>query len=318
MKKNLSRRRFLFLGSAGLASGVAGLHSTHNLGARFIGDRLAELVKPSIGAEHKPTPSKWSDNAISASWLGHATVLINFYGVNIITDPVLFSRVGIDFGFGAIGPMRRQACALKPSELPKIDLVLLSHAHLDHFDISSLGALKGGPQAVTASRTSDLLAGTDVQKAHELKWGQSTRIKTAKGEVRVEAFEVKHWGARWRHDTQRGYNGYIVSREGKSIIFAGDTAQTDSFKQIRGKGPFEFACMPIGAYNPWILSHCNPEQAWDMTQDCGAQRILPIHHFTFRLGREPANEPIERLNAAMKGQREQLAAREAGQMVCVA
>lgn len=313
LKKKISRRRFLYLGSAGFTSGVAGLHTTHNLGARFVGDRLAELVKPAINAKHKPAPLSWDDNAITASWLGHATVLINFYGLKIITDPVLFSRVGLHFGLGTLGPMRRQACALAPQELPKIDLVLLSHAHLDHFDTASLSALPGTPQAVSAKGTRDLFGGTGVSRCHELAWGESTGIQTSHGDVQVEAFEVKHWGARWRHDTHRGYNGYIVSRGGKKIIFAGDTAFTKNFQQLRGKGPFELACMPIGAYQPWIFSHCNPEQAWRMTLDCGAKHILPIHHFTFRLGRERCTEPLERLQEAMNGEADRLALKEAGE-----
>lgn len=287
------------------------------MGARFIGDRLAELVKPAIGAKHKPTPSAWDDNRITASWLGHATVLINFYGVNIITDPVLFSRVGASFGFGTIGPIRRQACALNSTDLPKIDLVLLSHAHFDHFDTASLQALPGKPQAVSAKSTGDLLQDTRLNRCQELRWGQSASVSTAHGDVHVEAFEVKHWGARWRHDNHRGYNGYILSRGGKKIIFAGDTAYSDTFQDLRRKGPFEFACMPIGAYQPWILNHCNPEQAWQMTLDAGAKHILPIHHYTFRLGRERCTEPLERLQETINGEAERLALKEAGQTFVV-
>lgn len=289
------------------------MHGTNNLGTRFIGDRLAELVKPSIQTKHTPSPLDWNSNQITASWLGHATVLINFFGVNIITDPVMFRRVGVQFGMGTLGPMRRQACALRPGELPAIDLVLLSHAHMDHFDLPSLAALSGQPRVVTASQTGDLLKQARLGEAHELGWGDSARIETGHGEVMVEAFEVRHWGARWRHDKHRGYNGYVLRREGKSIIFAGDTAQTDAFKELKAKGPYELACMPIGAYEPWIASHCNPEQAWQMTLDCGAKRILPIHHFTFRLGREAAGEPIERLQAAVGGEPERVALKEAGE-----
>src|SRR5437660_883966 len=83
----------------------------------------------------------------------------------------------------------------------------------------------------------------------------------------------------------------LLTRGGKKIIFGGDTALCDGFKEIRGKGPFEFACMPIGAYNPYINSHCNPEQALQMTNDCGAKYILPMHHYTFRFGRELSHEP---------------------------
>jgi L-ascorbate metabolism protein UlaG (beta-lactamase superfamily) len=197
--------------------------------------------------------------------------------------------------------------------LPKIDLVLLSHAHLDHLDIRSLDSLKGSVHAVTARNTSDLVAETRIKKVTELGWDEKTVVNTANGDAEVTAFEVKHWGARWRRDTHRGYNGYIVSRNGKKIVFGGDTALTDSFKGIRGKGPFEFACMPIGAYDPFIWSHCNPEQALQMANDAGAKHVLPMHYYTFRFGRERSNEPIERLETALKGENDRLGWREAGE-----
>lgn len=280
---------------------------------RFLAQRMAELAKPSIAARHKPSPADWGNNKITAAWLGHATVLINFQGLNIITDPALFSRIGAASPVGTFGPIRRQACALAASELPKIDLALVSHAHLDHLDIPSLNALPGNPQAVTAKNTSDLIRETSIRKVSELSWGERKVVNTAAGDVEVEAFEVKHWGARWRHDTQRGYNGYIIKRGNKQIVFGGDTALSSGFKGIRGKGSFEFACMPIGAYNPFIDSHCNPEQALQMANDAGAGYILPMHHFTFRFGRERSGEPIERLQTALKGESERLGWKEAGE-----
>jgi L-ascorbate metabolism protein UlaG (beta-lactamase superfamily) len=263
--------------------------------------------------KHHPTPGQWNNNSVTAAWLGHSTVLINFYGLNIITDPVLHSRVGASIGIGTIGPMRRQTCALKPRELPKIDLVLLSHAHLDHFDIPSLCSLPGNPKAVTAKNTGDLLSDTPIRRFSELNWGEQTKIHTDHGDLEIEAFQVRHWGARWRHDTQRGYNGYIVSRGGKKIIFGGDTAMCSGFKGIKNKGPFEFACMPIGAYNPWINSHCNPEQALQMANDAGAKHFLPMHHYTFRFGREFSHEPIERVQTALSSEPDRLGWKEAGE-----
>lgn len=291
---------------------MAVAHST-NPTLKFLRERAAELAKPCFSTRHCPTPLTWDNNKITASLLGHATVLINFEGLNIITDPVLFSRIGAQSIFGTFGPIRRQACALAPAALPKIDLVLLSHAHLDHFDLRSLNALQGNITAVTARNTADLVGETSIEKITELGWGDKTVVKSANGDAEVEAFEVKHWGARWRHDTQRGYNGYIVSRNGKRIVFGGDTAMSDGFKGIRGKGPFEFACMPIGAYDPFIWSHCNPEQALQMANDAGAKHVLPMHYYTFRFGRERSSEPIERLQTALKGETDRLGWREAGE-----
>ncbi len=313
MANNLSRRRFLFLGSVGLAGTVASVQSSTNPTVRFLRERAAELVKPSFATKLRPDLSAWDDNKITAVLLGHSTVLINFEGLNILTDPVLFPRIGAQSIFGTIGPIRRQACALDVDELPKIDLVLLSHAHLDHLDFPSLRALKGSVRAVTAKNTSDLVRIGGIHDATELGWGESTRVKTTNGDAEIEAFEVRHWGARWRHDTQRGYNGYIISRNGKKIIFGGDTAMTSTFKDIRGKGPFEFACMPIGAYNPFLHSHCNPEQALQMANDAGAGYVLPMHFYTFRLGREVATEPMERLQTALKSEADRLGWRQAGE-----
>ena len=146
------------MGSVGLAGTVASVQASANPTVRFLRERAAELVKPSCATKLRPTPAAWDKNKITASLLGHATVLINFEGLNIITDPVLFPRIGAQSVFGTLGPMRRQACALKARELPKIDLVLLSHAHLDHLDFPSLRALKGNVQAVAAKNTSDLVA----------------------------------------------------------------------------------------------------------------------------------------------------------------
>jgi L-ascorbate metabolism protein UlaG (beta-lactamase superfamily) len=313
MASNLSRRRFLFLGSAGLAGTLASVQSSSNPTMRFLRERAAELVKPSFAAQHTPDPPAWDSNRITASLLGHSTVLINFEGMNIITDPVLFPRIGAQSIFGTLGPIRRQACALTAKALPKIDLVLLSHAHLDHLDLPSLRALNDSPQAVSAKNTTDLVREAGIKKTTELAWGEATRVKTVNGDAEIEAFEVRHWGARWRHDTHRGYNGYIIKRNGRKIIFGGDTAMTSTFKELRGKGPFEFACMPIGAYNPFLHAHCNPEQALQMANEAGAKYVLPMHFYTFRLGREVPTEPMERLQAALKGETDRLGWRQAGE-----
>ena len=156
---------------------------------------------------------------------------------------------------------------------------------------------------MTAHATADLLRDTRLRRPVELKWGDKVQVNTSHGEVEVEAFEVRHWGARWRHDSYRGYNGYIIAREGKKIIFGGDTAWSDSFRALRSKGPFELAIMPIGAYSPWIQSHCTPEQAVQMANDAGAKYFLPIHFKTFTLGREGVVEPLERLQAAIEPER---------------
>ncbi len=124
---------------------------------------------------------------------------------------------------------------------------------------------------------------------------------------------MKHWGARKQRDTYRGYNGYLLERKGRRIIFAGDTAMTDSFAELRRHGEVDLAIMSIGAYNPWIRSHCTPEQAVEMADTAGARFIMPVHHQTFRLSFEPLREPIERFQAALRDQPERIALREIGE-----
>lgn len=106
----------------------------------------------------KPRPHEWPNDRLTAAWLGHATVLLNFFGVTVLTDPVLLSRIGIPLPFTAIGPKRLTQPALKIGELPEIDLILLSHAHFDHLDWRTLRRFSARTQVVTAPHTRDLLA----------------------------------------------------------------------------------------------------------------------------------------------------------------
>jgi L-ascorbate metabolism protein UlaG (beta-lactamase superfamily) len=115
------------------------------------------------------------------------------------------------------------------------------------------------------------------------------------GPARIQAFEVKHWGARMQTDTHRGYNGYLIESGRYRIVFGGDTAFTDTFRTVHSSRPVDLAIMPIGAYDPWIRAHCNPEQALAMANHAGADLVLPVHHQTFKLSNEPLQEPIERL-----------------------
>ena len=288
--------------------------------------QLVDLFRPVDPAPLRPDPVRWKDDRLTAAWLGHATVLINFFGVTILTDPVLFTRCGLGVYPFIIGPKRYVAPALTLAELPPIDLVLLSHAHMDYFDRITLRRFRQSPMVVTARATADLLRGTRLQRqVTELAWGDKTRLTFdrlgARGDnaVEVEAFEVNHYGAQLRTDDYRGYNGYIVRRGGAAILFAGDTALTPLFGKLRGHGAperggtYDLALMPIGAYNPWIEAHGNPEQAAEMANDAGVRFILPIHHRTFRLSEEGLDEPIQRLEKALATTPERIALRRIGE-----
>jgi L-ascorbate metabolism protein UlaG (beta-lactamase superfamily) len=209
------------------------------------------------------------------------------------------------------------APALQSHELPRIDLIILSHAHFDHFDLRTLHRFDERTSVVTAPNTADLLKWTRLRDITELRWGETKVLNIAgqtKSDIAVSAFQVKHWGARKQRDDYRGYNGYVMesrSRGTRRILFGGDTAMTDSFAKLRQ--PVDLAIMSIGAYNPWIHSHCTPEQAVEMATAAGAQFVMPVHHQTFRLSFEPLREPIERFEAALRKTPERIALREIGE-----
>src|SRR5713101_1208466 len=268
---------------------------------------------PIAPAFAKPEPSKWNDARVSAAWIGHATVLINFLGIKILTDPVLFPRIGIRLPGFTIGPKRLIAPALEFDELPKIDVVLLSHGHFDHFDLRTLNRFDKNTSVITAPDTRDLLSWTHLRDITELRWNHRKTLHTAAGDIDIVALRVKHWGARKQRDTYRGYNGYLLERHERRILFAGDTALTDSFAELRQHGCIDLAIMAIGAYNPWIRSHATPEQVIAMCNAAGVDYIMPVHHQTFRLSFEPLREPIERFKGALHGAPERIALCEIGQ-----
>ena len=244
-----------------------------------------------LPAPFVPSPKRWPDHGLHAAWLGHSTVLLKIDGFTILTDPVLGKRCGVRMGPVTVGLRRMVAPAMNRSQLPHIDLILLSHAHFDHFDLRTLRSLENsGTAVVTAANTSDLLRVRRYQSVREVGWGERVQV----GPLSILGIRVRHWGARLRRDTYRGFNGYSIESSRHRVVFGGDTAMTDAFRVARSSRPVDLAILPIGAYDPWIRSHCNPEQAWKMGGDCGAEHLLGVHHQTFRLGREPYFEPVER------------------------
>jgi L-ascorbate metabolism protein UlaG (beta-lactamase superfamily) len=303
------------IGSAGLA-GLAGIAGGGALAYRaapsFWRQYRRELGRPILPAPLRPDPRLWPDRGLHAAWLGHATVLLKVDGMTILTDPVFSDRAGLNLGLLTLGLKRLVAPALTLEELPPIDLLLLSHAHMDHFDLPSLRALEQkGTRVITAAKTGDLLRADGYRSVQEIGWDERTRI----GPAELKGFRVNHWGARMRTDRYRGYNGYLLDAGRYRILFAGDTAVTDAFRPLRSSRRIDLALMPVGAYNPWIHYHCTPEQAWRMANDAGAERIIPVHHRTFQLSREPLDEPLERLYGAAANDSARVAIQRIGEEV---
>lgn len=269
----------------------------------FTEDIQAQPLSP---LNYKPEPHLWNDDEINISWLGHSTVLINFYGKWILTDPALFERVGIYFLGTSFGPSRLTPPALKVDELPKPDLILLSHAHMDHTDVPTLKAItKRFPNeidVVVAHLTADVIDDMPWKSINVLDWQEELKLP----DFRIKAFEVRHFGWRfpWEKDRSRGhfkdgrsYNAYVIERNGKKILFGGDTAKTDKLRAAKDEN-IDIAIMPIGAYNPWIQAHCNPEEALTMANEINAKHFIPIHTKTFNQSSEPFEEAIQWMNKA--------------------
>lgn len=239
---------------------------------------------------------------------------MDFFGARILTDPVFSTRVGPGFGPFVLGPKRFLQPALRPRDFAAPDVIVLSHAHFDHFDIASLRKFARDTPVVTARDTADLLRGGRFRDVRELDWGQSVALTIGGAPLRITALEVAHWGARMVRDDYRGYNGYLFERGGAAVCFAGDTAYTRAFAALSARArPVDLMLMPIGAYDPWIRAHCTPEQAVAMADEAGARHIVPIHHETFRLSNEPMEEPAQRLRRALAHAPERLLAAGVGE-----
>ena len=255
-------------------------------------------------SKYQPTPELWSDNDISIAWIGHSTLLMNIHGTIVLTDPVLFEKIGVRILGSTLGPYRLTKPALFADDIPVPDLVLLSHAHMDHMDLASLEFLTerspGKIHAITAKNTSDVIEDLEWASLREVDWGEQLMV----GDMSIDALPVTHFGWRFpgeadrskgQRKTGRSFNAYLITSKGKRIVFGGDTAYTEAFKDIASLGGIDVAAMPIGAYQPWISVHCTPEQALQMSTEMGAAMMLPMHCMTFRQGTEKFSDAPTRL-----------------------
>ncbi|HRK06075.1 MAG TPA: MBL fold metallo-hydrolase, partial [Chlorobiota bacterium] len=249
----------------------------------------------------------------SIVWIGHSTVLMRLGSSWILTDPVMFDRYGINVLGFTLGPHRYSRPALRVDDLPKPDLVLLSHAHLDHTDLPTLEALTNRfPNELTvvcASNTQDVVEELPWKSVGELDWDDRASING----VDVRALQVKHNGRRFPgepcradgHRRGRSYNGYEIVAGGVKVVFAGDTAFTTSFRDVGSN--IDVALMPIGAYRHCSEDHCTPEEGLAMTNMMKARYVVPIHYGTFKQSQEPVFEPLQRLRRAMAAEPGRLA-----------
>ena len=268
----------------------------------------ASMNEDAAAAAH-PEPASWPSDELTISNLGHATLLMNYFGVRVLTDPSLFSRVGLAFdSLFSIGPKRVTPPPLKPNDLQQLDVILITHAHMDHLDIPSLKALPKTAIVVACDKCASLISPLGFKDVRELRWGEETIVKGLK----VRAMGARHWGKRWPpYGENYGFNSYLLEKDGHRMLLACDSADTDLFAAVAANPP-DVAAFSIGAYDPWIWNHANPEQVWSMFEQTHAHWLVPIHWGTFKLSREPMDEPLKRLIAAAGPEADRIVLRQIG------
>jgi L-ascorbate metabolism protein UlaG (beta-lactamase superfamily) len=282
------------------------LRLADRLGRGRGGARVFDHVNPPMPAPRRPVLAGWEAHELAAVWIGHATVLLRIGGLNVITDPVLSNRIGVGLGLVTGGPKRLVAPALSRRQLPRIDVILVSHAHFDHLDRPTLARLPKSAAVITSAHNGDLVRDLGFRRVHEVGWGEAIVHRG----LTVTGWEARHWGSRTFFDSHRGFGGFLLEAGRRRVLYGGDTAYGEHY---RGVGGVDLAILGIGAYDPWIQNHASPEQAWRMAGHAGAEFILPMHHRTFRLGREPLGEPMERLLEAAGPDAHRIATREIGE-----
>jgi L-ascorbate metabolism protein UlaG (beta-lactamase superfamily) len=229
--------------------------------------------------------------APSLTWIGHATFVVRIGGLLCATDPIFSTRIG--------GAVRRLVPpGLPPEELPPIDVVLVSHNHMDHMDLPSLRRIGPAALYVVPLGNGALLQKAGLPRVVELDWWQSHRI----GDLEVTLVPARHWSMRapWTRDDML-WGGFVVRGGEGAFYHSGDTGYFDGFKEIAERaGPIDWAMLPIGAYEPrWFMEpqHMNPDEAGQAFLDLGARVLVAMHWGTFRLTDEPIAEPPERIRA---------------------
>ena len=230
----------------------------------------------------------------SVTWVAHATVLVQMGGLNILTDPHFSERA---FAVQWMGPRRRVPLSVQLSELPRIDVVVISHSHYDHLDEQTVRALAaqpgGAPQFLVPLGIERWLAEKGIPGARAMDWWDQTRI----GEVDLHFVPAQHWSARSPFDRNRTlWGGWVLQSKGFSFYFAGDTGYSKDFIDIGARfGGFDVSAIPVGAYAPrWFMKeqHVDPEEAAQIHLDVRSRLSIGIHWGSFELTDEPLDAPI--------------------------
>ncbi len=258
----------------------------------------AEYQTPVREPEPVAADGPWDNAAVT--WLGHSTVLIQYQGLNVLTDPILTKRASpVAFA----GPKRISPPGLSVAQLPRIDVVVISHDHYDHLDFRTVRQL--GPTTryfvPLGLKRSLLKQGVDAQRVIEMDWWDAQAVEVGGRSVRIVATPSQHFSGRGAFDRNRSlWASWVLEWSDFTAWFGGDTGYNDvQFAEIGQKFPeIDLGIIPIGAYAPsWFMRpvHVDPSEAVLIHQDIGATRSMGVHWGTFMLAAEPVDEPPRRL-----------------------
>jgi L-ascorbate metabolism protein UlaG (beta-lactamase superfamily) len=294
----------------------------HHAGLPSTDRSLVDLLRWKLFAK----PSSWPQSVPARSGLkpdsrveglritaiGHASMLIQVAGINILVDPVWSERAS---PFKWTGPRRRNPPAVTLEDLPKIHAVLVTHSHYDHMDTATIDRLwKTHKPIVISPLGNDAVIHRDAPKV-KVQTGDWWQSFTLSDQVRASIVPAYHWSARNLGDRRLAlWGGFVLETPSGTIYCAGDTAWQDGkiFAEIRDRcGSPLVAVLPIGAYEPsWFMKtqHTNPAEAVQIAIDLGAQNLLGVHWATFQLTDEPWDEPANLLEKATREHAHNLAA----------
>jgi N-acyl-phosphatidylethanolamine-hydrolysing phospholipase D len=254
-------------------------------------------------AEPAIVPPGTATSNAAVTWIGHATVLIQHQGVNVLTDPIL-PQYASPLPFD--GPRRRSAPALTLDGLPHIDVVVISHNHYDHLDAPTIRALGNGPRYFVPLGIGDWLVdrGIDPARVTEMDWWDTDTLRLADTEVEVIATPSQHFSGRSLTDRNRTlWAAWAIRWNDFSVWFGGDTGYNDVQFRATGErlGAVDLGIIPIGAYLPrsfMRVVHVDPVEAVMIHRDIRARRSIGVHWGTFELAAEPLLEPPQALKRA--------------------
>ena len=235
---------------------------------------------------------------LQITWIGHSTFLIQAGGLTILTDPQ-FSKRASPVGFA--GPERQARVPIALTNLPPVDLVLISHNHYDHLDTATIKTLGNAPRYVVPLKVGEWFNDLDITNVIELDWWQTAAYSNCV----IHAVPAQHFSSRSMTDRNETlWCGYVIETGVGRVYFAGDTGYGPFFTEIGEKlGPMNVAMMPIGAYRPrWFMKpmHLDPPEALQVHKDVRSRLSIGMHWGTFVLSDEPLGEPAVYLEKARK------------------